>query len=119
MLYPIFMAKFTVSFVYPLVCVDITGLRRDRMDDRHVMELKQALIAVMATAASMGIDIDELSDQAAGALADDEQLDWFKQFTPGAVRELQCCRDLVKVSSFVGQCLLCYPGTCGAKDHRH
>ena len=65
------------------------------MTDKHVMELKQALIAVLATAASMGIDIDELSALAAEDLADDHSLEWFDQFKPGAVQELRRCRDLV------------------------
>jgi len=66
------------------------------MADKHVMELKQALIAVLATAASMGIDIDELSELAAEDLAADDSLAWFDQFKPGAVQELLLCRDLVK-----------------------
>ena len=66
------------------------------MTDKHVMELKQALIAVLATAASMGIDIDELSELAAEDLAEDDSLAWFDQFKPGAVQELRLCRDLVK-----------------------
>jgi len=66
------------------------------MTDKHVMELKQALIAVLATAASMGIDIDELSELAAEDLAEDDVPAWFDQFKPGAVHEIQYCRDLVK-----------------------
>jgi len=66
------------------------------MTDKHVMELKQALIAVLATAASMGIDIDELSEQAAEDLTEDDTLAWFDRFKPGAVQELRRCRDLVK-----------------------
>ncbi|MFK7699678.1 hypothetical protein [Pseudomonas caspiana] len=65
------------------------------MTDKHAMELKQALVAVFATAASMGIDIDELSEQAASDL-DEEEAGWFDQFKPGAVHEIRCCRDLVK-----------------------
>lgn len=66
------------------------------MTDKHVMELKQALIAVLATAASIGIDIDELSELAAEDLAEDDSLAWFDQFKPGAVQELRRCLDLVK-----------------------
>ena len=66
------------------------------MTDKHVMELKQALIAVLATAASMGIDIDELSELAAEDLGEDDAPEWFDQFKPGAVQELRRCRDLVK-----------------------
>jgi hypothetical protein len=49
------------------------------------MELKQALVAVFATAASMGIDIDELSEHAARDLTEEEMVGWFEQFKPGAV----------------------------------
>ncbi|PHN28921.1 hypothetical protein [Pseudomonas sp. ICMP 561] len=65
------------------------------MTDKHAMELKQALVAVFATAASMGIDIDELSEQAASDLAD-EEAGWLDQFKPGAVHEIRYCRDMVK-----------------------
>ena len=71
------------------------------MTDQHAMELKQALIAVLATAASMGIDIDELSEQAANDLKEEEMLEWFNQFKAGAAHEIRCCRDLVKGSDFV------------------
>lgn len=66
------------------------------MTDKHAMELKQALVAVLATAASMGIDIDELSEQAAQDLTEEEMVGWFDQFKPGAVHEIRYCRDLVK-----------------------
>jgi hypothetical protein len=66
------------------------------MTDKHAMELKQALIAVFATAASMGIDIDELSELAATELTEKETVGWFEQFKAGAVHELRYCRDLVK-----------------------
>ena len=54
------------------------------MTYKHAMELKQALVAVFATAASMGIDIDELSEQAASDL-DEDEAGWLDQFKPGAV----------------------------------
>jgi hypothetical protein len=66
------------------------------MTNKHAMELKQALVAVLATAASMGIDIDELSEQAAADLTEEEMIGWFDQFKPGAVHEIRYCRDLVK-----------------------
>lgn len=65
------------------------------MTDKQAMELKQALVAVFATAASMGIDIDELSEQAASDL-DEEEVGWFDQFKPGGVHEIRYCRDLVR-----------------------
>lgn len=65
------------------------------MTDKHAMELKQALVAVFATAASMGIDIDLLSEQAARDM-DDEEAGWLDQFKPGAVHEIRHCRELVK-----------------------
>ena len=71
------------------------------MTDKHVMELKQALIAVLATAASIGIDIDELSELAAEDLTADDSLAWFDQFKPGAVQELRRCRDMVKGTDHV------------------
>jgi len=71
------------------------------MTDQHAMELKQALIAVLATAASMGIDIDELTEQAANDLTEEEMLEWFNQFKVGAVHEIRCCRDLVKGHDFI------------------
>lgn len=66
------------------------------MTNKHAMELKQALVAVFATAASMGIDVDELAEMAATELTEEEVADWFNQFKPGAVNELRYCRDLVK-----------------------
>lgn len=53
------------------------------------------------TAASMGIDIDELSELATDDLTEDGTTEWFKQFSPGAVQELRYCRDLVKGFDFV------------------
>lgn len=66
------------------------------MTNKHAMALKQALIAVFATAASMGIDIDELSELAASDLTEEEMVGWFNQFKLGAVNGLRYCRDLVK-----------------------
>lgn len=65
------------------------------MTDKHAMELKQALVAVFATAASMSIDIDELSEQAASELGE-EEAGWIDQFKLGAVHKIRYCRDLVK-----------------------
>lgn len=65
------------------------------------MELKQALVAVFGTTASMGIDIDELSELVADDLTEDGTTEWFKQFSPGAVQELRYCSDLVKGCDFV------------------
>lgn len=75
--------------------------RRTQMTDKHAMELKQALIAVLATAASMGIDIDELSEQAANDLAEEEMIGWSNQFKPGAMHEIRYCHDLVKGAALV------------------
>lgn len=71
------------------------------MTDKHAMELKQALIAVLATAASMGIDIDELAEQAANDLAEEETIGWFNQFKSGAMHEIRYCHDLVKGAALV------------------
>ncbi|MCD5986301.1 hypothetical protein K3169_16015 [Pseudomonas phytophila] len=65
------------------------------MTDKHAMELKHALVAVFTTAASMGIDIGELSEQAASDLAE-EEAGWLDLYKPGAVHEIRYCRDLVK-----------------------
>lgn len=72
------------------------------MTDKHVMELKQALIAVLATAASMGIDIDELSELAGQDLLEHDDLAWFDQFKPGALQALRRCRDLVNGTDHAG-----------------
>lgn len=66
------------------------------MTDKHAMELKQALVAVFATAASMGIDIDVLVEEAVSNLVDEEHVGWFDICPSGAVLELLYCRDLVE-----------------------
>jgi len=71
------------------------------MGDQRTMELKQALLAVIATAASMGIDVDVLCDSAGADLIDDEQADWVKPFAPGAIAEIDHCRKITKGFEFV------------------
>lgn len=66
------------------------------MEHKRVFELKQALLAVFSTAASMGIDIDVLVEEAVGHLVEEEHLGWFDMCPPGAVMELLYCRDLVE-----------------------
>jgi hypothetical protein len=66
------------------------------MEHKRVFELKQALIAVFSTAASMGIDIDVLVEEAARHLVEEEHMGWFDMCPPGAVMELLYCRDLVE-----------------------
>jgi hypothetical protein len=66
------------------------------MEDIRVYQLKQALIAVFSTAASMGIDIDVLVEEAARHLVEEEHMGWFDMCPPGAVMELLYCRDLVE-----------------------
>jgi hypothetical protein len=65
------------------------------MIGKHAIELKQVLVAVFATAASMGIDIDELSEQAAADLGE-EQVGLLDQFKPSAVDKSRYCCHLVK-----------------------
>lgn len=66
------------------------------MEDIRVYQLKQALIAVFSTAASMGIDIDVLVEEAVRHLVEKEHLGWFDMCPRGAVMELLYCRDLVE-----------------------
>jgi hypothetical protein len=66
------------------------------MEDIRVYQLKQALLAVFSTAASMGIDIDVLVEEAVRNLVEEEHLGWFDMCPPGAVMELLYCRDLVE-----------------------
>lgn len=66
------------------------------MDDIRVYQLKQALLAVFSTAASMGIDIDVLVEEAVSNLVDEEHVGWFDICPSGAVLELLYCRDLVE-----------------------
>lgn len=66
------------------------------MEDIRVYQLKQALIAVFSTAASMGIDIDVLVEEAVCNLVEEEHVGWFDMCLPGAVLELLYCRDLVE-----------------------
>lgn len=66
------------------------------MEHKRVFELKQALLAVFSTAASMGIDIDVLVEEAVGNLVEEQHMGWFDMCPPGAVMELLYCRDLVE-----------------------
>ncbi len=66
------------------------------MEHKRVFELKQALLAVFSTAASMGIDIDVLVEEAVRNLVEEEHLGWFDVCPPSAVMELLYCRDLVE-----------------------
>lgn len=66
------------------------------MNEGRTLELKQALITVIATAASMGIDVDILCDEARKALASEDQMNWIKPYIPGAIDQLRQCRDFAK-----------------------
>lgn len=71
------------------------------MVDPRAMELKQALLSVIATAASMGVDIDLLCDAAESDLIDDDKADWVKSFAPGAAAAIEHCRKITKGFGFV------------------
>jgi len=66
------------------------------MIEDTALELKQALITVLATAASMGIDVDVLCQEATDALVSDDQMNWIRPFVPGAIEQIEHCKDLAK-----------------------
>lgn len=66
------------------------------MNEQTALELKQALITVIATAASMGIDVDILCQEAGATLSSDDQMNWIKPYAPGAIDQIRQCRDLAK-----------------------
>jgi|GEM_PF-2793973 len=66
------------------------------MSEDSEMELKQALITVIATAACMGIDVDVLCQEASEALSDTRQAYWLKQFVPGAIDQIRHCTAYAK-----------------------
>jgi uncharacterized protein (DUF2252 family) len=71
-------------------------MRDQAMSEDVTLELKQALTTVIATAASMGIDVDILCQEAGRALRSDDQMNWIKPYIPGAIDQIRQCRDLAK-----------------------
>lgn len=69
------------------------------MADTHARETQEALIAVLSTAASMGIDIDLLCHLAAEELESDGVRLETQPFVPGAIYQLGVCMNYVVEAS--------------------
>ncbi|MDU8357957.1 hypothetical protein [Pseudomonas syringae group sp. J309-1] len=65
------------------------------MYDRQANEIREALLAVLSTAASMGIDVELLGHLAAAELLDEQAPGRNKIFAAGAVYELGVCMGYV------------------------
>lgn len=65
------------------------------MNDSGVNEVKQALLAVLSTAASMGVDVYLLGHLAADELLDEHAPASTKPYAAGAVYQLAACMDRV------------------------
>lgn len=65
------------------------------MSDVQANEMREALLAVLSTAASMGIDIHQLGDLAADELLDERARANTKTYALGAVYQLGACLRLV------------------------
>jgi len=65
------------------------------MNDIQICEIKEALLAVLSTAASMGIDVDLLGHLAADELLDEQAPASAKPYAAGAVYQLAACIDRV------------------------
>jgi len=65
------------------------------MNDIPMSEMREALLAVLSTAASMGIDIDLLCHLAADELLDDQAPNILKPHAAGAVYQLGACLNRV------------------------
>lgn len=68
------------------------------MNDVRISELREALLAVLSTAASMGIDVDLLGHLAAEELLDEQAPSTAKPHAAGAVYQLTKCIDRVSMS---------------------
>jgi len=65
------------------------------MTDIRIYEMREALLAVLSTAASMGVDLDHLGYLAAEELLDDQAPSKPKPYAAGAVNQLATCIDRV------------------------
>lgn len=65
------------------------------MNDIPMIEMREALLAVLSTAGSMGIDIDLLCHLAADELLDDQAPNILKPHAAGAVYQLGACLNRV------------------------
>jgi hypothetical protein len=63
--------------------------------DSQAREAREALIAVLSTAASMGIDIDQLCHLSAEELACEEVREEVKPHVSGAIYQLAVCMNYV------------------------
>lgn len=61
------------------------------MSDIRIDEMREALLAVLSTAASMGIDIDLLGHLAADELLDEQAPERTKPCAAGVVYQLAAC----------------------------
>jgi len=74
------------------------------MNDNPVSEMREALLAVLSTAASMGIDIDLLCHLAADELLDDQAPSTLRPYAAGAVYQLGACLNRVLEPDDFGTC---------------
>ena len=65
------------------------------MNDIRIDEMREALLAVLSTAASMGIDLELLGHLAAEELLDEQTPSKPKPYAAGAVYQLATCIDRV------------------------
>lgn len=65
------------------------------MGDTRVVEIREALIAVLSTAASIGIDVELLCHLAADELLEEQSQNKVKPFGAGAVYHLAACMNCV------------------------
>ncbi|AHF66539.1 hypothetical protein [Pseudomonas cichorii] len=65
------------------------------MTDIQISEMREALLAVLSKAASMGIDVDLLGRLAADELLDEQSSDGAKPYAAGAVYQLATCIERV------------------------
>lgn len=63
--------------------------------DSQARETREALIALLSTAASMGIDIDQLCHLCAEELACDDVREDVKPYVSGAIYQLAVCMNYV------------------------
>ncbi|WP_122469055.1 hypothetical protein [Pseudomonas viridiflava] len=63
--------------------------------DSQAREAREALIAILSTAASIGIDIDELCHLTAQELEDEDIREDVKPFVPGAIYQIAVCMNYV------------------------
>ncbi|WP_426119876.1 hypothetical protein [Pseudomonas sp. DSP3-2-2] len=65
------------------------------MSDNQVRELREALLAILSTAACMGIDINLLCHLAAEELSAEDISEDVKPFVPGTIYQIAVCMNYV------------------------